>query len=236
MKRLLLGAGGICLSLGLSACGGGSRGLSGDIPVFNTVLVTLSGPAGMDVDMVNHIPIKAAVNANWPQCNLSVPVDDACIGHNIPTDNIQLNFSVDVIRNAQGQPVTQNPSSVLLRGYTVRFSGCVSGVYQFSSGVVLPPSSAGTNVPIPLITQDMKRNLLVQVPYVYVHKEDRPGPPGDGCQTTFQIFSYRGICTSVADIEFDLVELNSGITRKVRHSVTVRMSDFNSEGDQCIPF
>ncbi|MCX7989372.1 MAG: hypothetical protein N2648_01855 [Aquificaceae bacterium] len=218
----------LTLVLAVGGCGGSSRGLSGDVPVFNTVIVSPLGsnPSTLEVDVVHHIPAKANVRTNWPLCD-QLAVRDVCIFYNIPSENFQLTLRVETIRNPAGQPVTPNPSPVLIRSYRISFTGCISGVYQFPVGAVLQPDTQ-RDVTIQPITQDMKRNLLVQVPYVYTDDS--------GCQTQFNIFSYVGICNGVANLELELVELNSGIVRRINYPVAFRLSDYQSQGDGCRPF
>lgn len=228
MKRFYFGAWVIATALFIVGCGGSSRGLSGDMLAFNTVTVSILGgdPDFLDVDVVNHIPTTVSVNSGFPRCD-QVAAGSACISYNITNETLRLTFFVDPIRDLFGRAIPASPSSVLLRSYRVSFTGCIPGVYEFPVGVSLPPTGQ-TIVTLQPITQEMKRNLLVQVPYVFVNQ--------DGCQTEFQILSYRGMCSGIANLELDLVELSSGITRKVNYSFGFRLSDYQSPGDQCRPF
>ncbi|MCX8060425.1 MAG: hypothetical protein N3C13_04425 [Aquificaceae bacterium] len=229
MKRSYFGAWVVATALSIVGCGGSSKGLSGDMLAFNTVTVSIlrGDPEFLDVDVINHILTTASVNSGFPRCDQVVRVSDACISYNITNEILRLTFFVDPIRDPFGRAIPASPSSVLFRSYRISFTGCIPGVYEFPVGVSLLPNGQ-TTVTLQPITQEMKRNLLVQVPYVFVNQ--------DGCQTEFQILSYRGICSGIANLELDLVELSSGITRKVNYSFGFRLSDYQSPGDQCRPF
>lgn len=228
MKRFVLGAGSICISLGLSACGGSSRGLSADIPVFNTVTVVISSanPNPLESDVLAHVPTTELVRSQPSVgCNTLVRVDDVCTGANYTADNVAFTFRSESIKNAQGQPATPNPSSVLVEKYRVSFSGCISGVYEFPVGQVIAPNEEKAFTIQP-ITQDMKMGISQRVQYVYINQ--------DGCQTVFNVPTYQGICNAVANFEFSLLELNSGIRRTIKYSLAIRIADYASEADQCL--
>ncbi len=233
MKKELFLAGSLALfANAINSCGGSSRGLSGDIPVFNTVAVSITSanPQTLEVDMVAHVLITTAtdVNFGFPNCNQVTTTTGVCIGYDIPSEVVNFTFSSNTIKNAAGQPATPNPSPVLIRKVSYSFSNCVSGTYEFPVGVVVNPDTQA-QAPVQLFTQDMKRNLLTWVPYEYTNLVD-------GCKTVFQIPSYRGICTAVASLNFEVVELSSGIVRNIPYQIVVRLSDYNSPNDQCRPF
>ncbi len=224
MKKILL-SGSICLTFGMISCGGGSRGLSADIPVFNTVTVSIidATPSPIQSDVVVRFPQREIINTGPPACNVIGTAEDVCTGASFPADNLTLTFRSTTVRNAQGQPATPIPSPVLVEKYRVSFTGCILGVYDFPVGQVLQPDS-DTQVVIQPITEDMKTRLVQQDQYVYITP--------DGCPTLYNVWTYQGVCNALANLEFSLVELNSGIRRTLKYSVPIRLADY-IEPDKC---
>lgn len=213
------------LALLVSSCGGGSRGLSGDMPVFNTVTVTpvAVDPPVLESDVIVRQNVNRPVRTNPPACNV-IEVQEVCAGTIFVNDNLRITFKSDTIKNAAGQPVTLIPSPVMVQSYTVSFSSCIPGTYQFPVNVVLQP---GEEKPLTIqpITADMKRQISTDGQFVFVSQ--------DGCPTPFNVRTYQGICNAVANLEFELLELNSGIRRRISYPLTVRLSDFTTGDDQC---
>ncbi|MEN3027714.1 MAG: hypothetical protein ABDH29_00455 [Aquificaceae bacterium] len=223
MKKAYLSVFVLALVLAIGGCGGGSRGLSGDVPVFNTVVAypKSAEPSPMVSDVLIRTQVDRVVASGPPACNTPAQAQ-VCAGSTFRSDNLTLSFVVETIKNAQGQPVTPIPSPVLLEKYRVRFTGCIPGVYEFPVGQVL--TEGETQVTIQPITLDMKRSLVSQGNFVYIHN--------DGCPTLFPVFTYNGICNATAQFEFDLLEVYSGIRRTVGYSLVVRLADLNTD-DQC---
>ncbi|MCS7196393.1 MAG: hypothetical protein NZ827_03900 [Aquificaceae bacterium] len=215
----------LTLVLAVGGCGGSSRGLSGDVPVFNTVVAypKSAQPPTIESDVLVRTQVDMMVNSGPPTCNTRAQAQ-VCAGSTFRSDNLILSFVVETIKNAQGQPVTPNPSPVLLEKYRVRFTGCILGVYEFPVNQVL--NQGETQVTIQPITLDMKMGIVSQRNFVYIHN--------DGCPTLFSASAYSGVCNATAHFEFDLVEINSGIKRTVRYSLAVRFADFTTSDDQCV--
>ena len=227
MKKILL-SGSICLTFGMISCGGSSRGLSADIPVFNTVTISVvkAEPSPLNSDVLVRLTLPAQVRSQQSTgCSTPVRADDVCIGIVYTTDNLTLTFKSETIKNAQGLPVTPNPSSVLVEKYKVSFTACIPGVYEYPVGQVVPPDSE-YDITIQPITADMKRNLVQSTTlYTYVYS--------DGCTTDFPgILIYPSQCNALANFEFSTLELNSGIRRTIKYSIAVSFADF-SDQDQC---
>jgi len=225
MKKILL-SGSICLTIGMISCGGSSRGLSADIPVFNTVTISVvkAEPSPLNSDVLVRLTLPAQVRSEQSTgCSTTVRADDVCIGIDYTTDNLTLTFKSETIKNAQGLPVTPNPSSVLVEKYRVSFTGCIPGVYEFPVNQMVLPDTE-TAVGIQPITQDMKRAMVQPAQYTYIGQ--------DGCPTTFNAIDYPSLCSAVANFEFSTLELNSGIRRTIKYSIAVRFADF-SDQDQC---
>lgn len=244
----------------LSSCGGSSRGLSADVSTFNTVVVyvTSASPNPLESDVVEKKTVNVNVNSrndnvvlvdnnnngicdqgdicckdvtpNYPNyqtaCCINVTQKDLCIGGLTQSDTVTFTFKSDVIRNAAGNPVTPNPSPVQVRYYNLSFGGmCIQGNYNYAVGAVIPPNQE-VQVSIQPITVDMKSGLIGTTTYQYVN-------PDDGCITTFSnVPAYLGgICSMSAVIEFHLLELNSGLTRRYTFILPVRLADFQREGE-----
>ncbi len=225
MKKILL-SGSICLTFGMISCGGSSRGLSADAPVFNTVVVFIkeSQPNLLESDVIIRGTTTQVVNsAPFTGCNTPITANDVCTGATYTADNLILTFRSETIKNAQGLPVTPNPSSVLVEKYRVSFTGCIPGVYEFPVNQMVLPDTE-TAVGIQPITQDMKRAMVQPAQYTYIGQ--------DGCPTTFNAIDYPSLCSAVANFEFSTLELNSGIRRTIKYSIAVRFADF-SDQDQC---
>ncbi len=227
MKKILL-SGSICLTFGMISCGGSSRGLSADAPVFNTVVVFIkeSQPNPLESDVIIRGATTQVVNsAPSTGCTTPITANDVCTGATYTADNLILTFRSETIKNAQGLPVTPNPSSVLVEKYRVSFTGCIPGVYEFPVNQIVSPDTE-TAVVIQPITQDMKRAMVQPAQYTYIGQ--------DGCQTLFNnVAYYPSLCSAVANFEFSTLELNSGIRRTIKYSIVVRFADFLSDQDQC---
>lgn len=216
----------LTLMLAIGGCGGDSRGLSGSATVFTTAVVHIksSQPPTLESDVIVRFRVDTMVASSFSTgCN--VPAQgQVCLGSTFRGDNLTLTFVVETIKNAQGQAVTPNPSPILVEKYRVRFTGCIPGTYEFPVGHVLTPGE--TQVTIQPITPDMKRSIVVPGNFVYVHD--------DGCLTQFNALTYQGICNAVAQFEFDLVEINSGMRKTMGYNLTVRLADFTTQDDQCV--
>ncbi len=211
----------------LAGCGGG--GFTENMPVFKTVTVHITGVNRypMEVDVLQKTTVQAPVfsrDQNTQQCT-SITTADVCAGTNFVGENLGLTFKSEAIKDAAGNPLPVLPSPVVVERYRVRFTGCISGVYEFPVGQAISPDSE-TQITIQPITIDMKRLLgLTQVPYTYIG--------GDGCGTPgFIVWAYPSICNALANFEFDLVELTTGKRATIKYSLPVIFSDY-TQPDEC---
>ncbi len=207
----------------LQSCGGGT-GVSGDYPVFKTATLTVSLPTNfLESDVVKHTTVQTFVRSSFSTgCNQQVLRDDVCIGADFPPDRVNVTFNLEPIKDAKGNPLT-TPSPILIRSYTVSFGNvCVPGTYTYNITYTL--TAGETQVPIDLITLDMKERMVTSIrPYTYINQ--------DGCQTNFRVSTYNGVCSTTARIEFEAVELATGIVRRITTYLPVRFADFTNEGE-----
>ncbi|MEM4732091.1 MAG: hypothetical protein QXO48_02990 [Desulfurococcaceae archaeon] len=177
-----------------------------------------------ETDCIPCAQVPFTANNYQERCCLELKEVSLCIGGGVRSDSVNFTFRSEVIRNAAGQPVTNNPSPVQIRGYRLSFGGmCIPGEYIYPLGDVIPPGGELT-VPVQVVSVDMKSRALSSTTYEYVN-------PEDGCRTTFNVPAYSGICSTYAIIDFQFLELYSGLTRNYTYILPVRFGDFESEGE-----
>ncbi len=172
----------IVASINLFGCGGG--GGSGSLD-FDSVVVSI---AGVKDDNGNPPPINVS-------CNVVYNSSGTCVGEDFQSEIFVITFNSQTIKNAQGQPVTSNPSPVYVEKFKLSLSNCLSGVYEFSVGATLYPDK-DTEVKI----QNMRffANLCPQ--------------------------QYSPlICDTIANMEFYLVEQYSGKRKTIVYPIDLRI-------------
>ncbi|RMH05577.1 MAG: hypothetical protein D6699_03325 [Aquificota bacterium] len=216
----------------LQSCGGGT-GVSGDYPVFKTA--TLTGvkfflPSSnteinsLESDVLRRTTRQVTVlgpDSTGTNCNQQVNVE-LCVGADFSTDRVDVAFNLEPIKDAKGNPLT-TPSPILIRSYTVSFGNmCVPGTYTYNITYTL--TAGESKVPIDLVTLDMKQRMAAQGPYTYIHQGVCPN-------TINNVYRYDGVCSTTARIEFEAVELATGIVRRITTYLPVRFADFTNEGE-----
>jgi|UniRef100_A0A7C2VBF4 hypothetical protein len=211
------------LAIGISNCGGG--GGSGSLD-FNSVVVSILGanPNPLESDVIIRKKETRYVWTNYPACDTLTPANDVCTGTTFKSDVITITFRSQTIRNAQGQPVTSNPSPVYVEKYRISFSNCIPGTYESSVGATIPPDT-DTQISIQPITFDMKKSIALQGQYIYISN--------DGCGTIFTVYTYPNPCNAIANIEFYLVEQYSGKRKTISYPINVRLADITTQDDEC---
>lgn len=168
------------------------------------------------------------VGPNYPNyqtaCCVNSTQKELCVGGILVGDNVNFTFSSQTIRNAVGQPVTPNPSPILVQSYSLNFGGlCITGQFNYSVGAVVPPDSETVVSTMP-VTVDMKNGLLGNTNFTFIND--------DGCITNIaNVPSYTGVCSTSAVIEFSLLEINSGIRRNYTFILPVLFADFTTQGE-----
>lgn len=169
-------------------------------------------------------------------CCVATTTVDLCIGTSLVDDYVSIDFVLEPKKNFKGEPISPYSSPVILQDVYITYKTLTNGCPDLPSTVqavnfTIQPNEEIHTFALSLISQLIKEQVLsygsqVSVTYTNI----------DGCVTNLPpVTVFTGICEYLATANFNAVELFGGDTESVNVEISVRLADFQTEGDQCLP-
>ena len=169
-------------------------------------------------------------------CCVATTTVDLCVGAKFVDDFVNIDFILEPKKNFQGEPISPYSSPVILQDVYITFQTLTNGCpdlpdQSLAVNFAIQPDESVHTYGLSLISQSVKSYLYSLGNSVFVSFTNT-----DGCVTTIgPIMDFDGICDYLASARFNAVELFSGDSEQINVQVSVRLADFQTDGDECVP-